>query len=112
MQPDDNDEELDEAEPAPVVIEGDERVPEHWMGDDEVASLDVPYSTRAPSDWVISGILGDGEDSRGGRRFYSWAAAELWARTKYGNKFKGRVKAVEDNNCGRWAFLIKRLNGA
>lgn len=78
------------------------------MNDDDVAMLDVPYSTRAKTDWVVSGPVG--EEGRGtrGRHFWSWESAERWARHKYGNKFRGRIQDAVD--CGpRWAFLIAQL---
>lgn len=91
--------------------------PSIMMSDDEVAGTTFEYSTRAPTDWVISGPLPTGA---GPGRVFSWAAAEKWARAKYGKKFKGRIAAAaksrlddsEMQGGGRWAFLIKKIEVA
>lgn len=99
------DEPLDET-PAAVETFGDGVIPHCGMEDDEVAALDVPYTSRASTDWVVSGPLVEGWCR--GRYFESWEDAERWARVKYGNKYRGRVQ--EAGQYGhRWAFVIKRL---
>lgn len=95
-------EELEEPEDAPLV-------PECWMDDEQVASLEFVYSDRAPDDWVISGPLG-GAKGRG-RRFQSWGAAELWARKFYGARLKGKVQEAFTPDGTRWAFLIRGPRG-
>lgn len=91
-------------------ITGDLPVPEYWMEDDEVEHQEFRYSTRDPSDWVISGPLGK-LGAGPGRRFANWTQAERWAREFYGARFRGRIAeaAVEGHN--RWAFLIKGPRG-
>lgn len=106
----DNDEELDEdeKEPLPVIV-GEGRIPEHWLEPEDVEQLDVPYSTRAAGDWIISGPIGDFPDQRGGRRFDSWEDAELWAKDKYSSKFKGRVADLVNSATNRWGFFIGQI---
>lgn len=101
------DDEVDHIEPPDV--------PTVHMSDDEVANAAFEYSTRHPTDWVISGTLPGGGGP--GRAFASWSLAEKWAREKYGNKFKARIKEASKSRTddaglvsgGRWAFLIKKL---
>ncbi len=76
--------------------------PEWWMADEEVEDLDFEYPDRLPTDFVISGPLGE---ARGpGRSFKTWSSAERWARQFYGERFKGRIHAAEEGT--RWAFLV------
>lgn len=91
---------LPETEPASEELE--QRTPEYHNSDDEVADTEWQYSTRHPTDWVISGPLADGKGP--GRRFVSWKLAERWAREFYGDRLKGRV----ETHGLRWAFLIRR----
>jgi hypothetical protein len=103
------DDEILETEQPVIIPSGDERVPEFFMAPEEIENLRIPYSTRAVGDWVVSGPVGDLPDSRGGRRFDSWEDAEEWAKSKYGNKFRGRVAAIVDSATNRWGFLIKKI---
>jgi hypothetical protein len=82
-----------------------EMLPSCWMDDEEVESLNVSYSTRSPTDWVISGPLPEGAGP--GRRFDSWKVAERWAREFYGDRYKGRIREAANEGCNRWSFLLK-----
>jgi hypothetical protein len=98
--------ELDEA-PAEIA---EHPVPEYWMDEAELETLEFAYSDRHPNDWVISGPLGHATGP--GRRFRSWGAAERWAREFYGDRFKGRVQEAYTPEGTRWAFLIRGPRGA
>lgn len=99
MTPDD-----DETEKPPLTT------PEYHLSDGEVEEMEVEYSTRHPSDWVISGPLGP--HGRGpGRRFNSWKAAKRWAEEKYGSRLRGRLREAAMFGGNRWAFLIKGERG-
>lgn len=90
----------DEDETSPLTI------PEYHLSDDDVEAMDVDYSTRHPSDWVISGPLG--EHGRGpGRKFDTMKEAWFWAKGKYGRKLKGRITEATLFGGNRWAFLVK-----
>jgi hypothetical protein len=90
-------------------VTGDLPVPEYWMENEDVEQQEFQYSTRHPTDWVISGPLPQGGGP--GRRFANWTQAERWAREFYGERFRGRIAeaAVEGHN--RWAFLIRGPRG-
>ncbi len=82
------------------------RTPEYFMEDEEVEGTDFEYSTRAPTDWVSSGPLG--EHGRGpGRRFPNWATAECWARGFYKKRLRGRIPEAQRADGDRWAFVIR-----
>lgn len=81
-------------------------VPEYHLSDDEVASMDVAYSTRAKEDWVISGPLGS-LGGGPGRRFHTIKLAEKWVREKYGDRVKYRITEATTNSGNRWAWLIR-----
>lgn len=87
-------------------------VPEYWMDEEEIEQTEFAYSTRHPSDWVISGPLAAGGGP--GRRFANWTQAERWAREFYGVRFRGRIAEAATEGHNRWAFLIRgsRTNGA
>lgn len=74
------------------------------MTDEEVEGTEFEYSTRSPTDWVISGTLPGGRGP--GRAFTNWSAAETWARNKYGGRLKGRIAEAATSDGFRWAFLI------
>ena len=74
------------------------------MADEEVEGLEFEYPDRLPTDFVISGPLGDAKGP--GRTFRSWHAAEKWAREFYGARFKRRVESPEE--AARWAFLVSK----
>lgn len=124
LQPSKDDEPLDEEENEPADARAseelpDEHLPHVGMEDDEVEFLNVPYSTRAPGDWVSSGTL-DHEyaqfaEKHGLRRlryFPSWGEAETWARGFFGERFKGRVFDAFNSGCPYWAFIIRGPRGA
>jgi hypothetical protein len=79
------------------------KTPDVAMEDDEVANTEFDYTDRHPTDWVVSGPLKD--SSTPGRRFKTFAAAEVWAREFYGERFIRRVPETAIG--GRWGFLIK-----
>lgn len=87
-------------------------VPEYWMEDEDVEGTEFNYSTRAATDWIISGPLASGTGP--GRRFITWKQAEAWARGFYGTRLRGRVPEAATEGHNRWAFLIagNRTNGA
>ncbi len=79
------------------------RVPDHSMTDEEVETLPIDYSTRAPDDYVVSGPLPHGNGP--GVRFSSVGAALFWlTRRVGGNRIKQRIHEAEEG--GRWAFLV------
>ncbi len=80
------------------------RRPEYWMEAEDVEDTDFDYSDRGPDDWIVSGPLVNG--SRG-RVFPNWAAAERWAREKYGVRFLGPVQELRAMDAPRWAFHIR-----
>jgi hypothetical protein len=84
-------------------------VPTVLMDDDEVEATEFLYSDRAPTDWVVSGPLGESGFGKG-RDFPTWEAAEEWAKDFYGWRFRGR-KPDEPGSHGRWAFVIKGPRG-
>lgn len=92
-----------------VFPEAEHRVPEYWMDETELETVEFVYSDRHPDDWVISGPLGRAKGP--GRRFLSWGHAERWARHFYGERFKGRVQEAFTPEGTRWAFLIKGPRG-
>lgn len=75
------------------------------MSDDEVGALPVEYSTRAPTDYVVSGPIRYESNGRG-RVFASADVAEEWAREKFGARFRSRI--VDAERGGRWAMLIAK----
>jgi hypothetical protein len=84
------------------------RVPDHSMSDEEVESLPIEYSTRAPDDYVVSGPLPHGNGP--GHRFSSVAAALIWlTRRVGGERIKQRITEAEEG--GRWAFLVSPKRG-
>lgn len=74
------------------------------MEDDEVAGTQFEYSDRAPTDWVLSGPLGE-EGGGPGRRFDSLEDAENWVVAKHGDRVKRAVTEAVLGN--RWAYLIR-----
>lgn len=84
-------------------LEAPPKTPDVGMDDDEVKNTAFEYSDRHPNDWVISGPLKD--SSTPGRRFRTWAQAEIWAQNKYGERLIRRVPEAAAG--GRWAFLIR-----
>lgn len=94
-------------EPDEYLDTSEHPVPEYWMDERELESLEFQYPDRHPEDWVISGPLGTAVGP--GRRFASWGAAERWAREFYGARFKGRIQEAIEGT--RWAFLIRGPRG-
>lgn len=96
-------------EDLPPDPEQDTAQPEAWMEPEEVEHLNIPYSTRPPGSWIISGPLGLTwrKDKRGGRRFGSWGSAEAWAREKYGSDFIGPHEPLRSSDVPRWGFVIR-----
>jgi hypothetical protein len=96
----------------------DEMLPHCGMEGDDVEHLEVPYSTRDPGDWVSAGTL-DPEyaeyalknNLRRLRYFGSWLEAEEWAKSFFGDRFKGRVMDAVNSGCPNWAFLIRGPRG-
>lgn len=98
--------------------EGDELLPDCAMEDEDVALLNIPYSTRAAGDWVSAGTLDPLYAERalenGWRRrryFPTWDDAERWARNFFGDRFKGRVMDAVNSQAPIWAFLIAGPRG-
>jgi hypothetical protein len=81
------------------------RRPEYHMGDDEVESMEIDYSTRGPGDWVLSGPLGQ-HGGGPGRRFVSIQQAEAHARALHGDRVKCRITEATLFGANRWAYLI------
>lgn len=97
---------------------GDELLPDCAMEDEDVEFLDVPYDDRGPADWVSAGTLdptyaekASKKGWRSLRYFYSWEAAETWARNFFGDRFKGRVMDAVNSGSHWWAFLIRGPRG-
>lgn len=65
------------------------------------------YSTRGPSDAVVSGPIMGGWGP--GRWIANRRAAYVWAVAKYG---KDRVVQMDQQTEGRWAFLIRGLRAS
>lgn len=92
-----------------MTVRASAAVPTSWMDEQEVRECE-DYSTRAPTDYVVSGpICGEirplGSIGRG-RVFDSADLAEEWARNHFGSRFRGRIKEAERG--ARWAMLISR----
>lgn len=103
---------------AVVDLEGDPLLPDCAMDAEDVAVLNVPYSTRAPDDWVSSGTLDPTYAEKAAKhgwrslRYYAtWDDAEKWAREFFGERFKGRIQEAVDSGASRWCFLIKGPRG-
>lgn len=84
-------------------MSSDLKIPEYWLED--VEDMDVDYNDRDSSDYVISGPLGEAVGP--GRRFETWAEAEDWVSTKFGERNKGRPRGMSEESA-RWAFVIRR----
>lgn len=84
--------------------------PEYHLTDEDVEGMEIEYSTRHPSDWVISGPLGP-HGKGPGRTFHSWKAARAWATEKYGTRLMGRIREAAMFGGNRWAFLIRGERG-
>lgn len=80
-------------------------IPHGDLTDDELEAVEWDYSDRAPTDYVVSGPLGEEGNGRG-RWFASWEDAEWWALRTYGDRLKHPIP--EANIYGdRWAFLVR-----
>lgn len=100
----------DDLEPEPEELELEDtpqmKVPEHHMSDEEVELGEFTYSDRMPTDFVVSGPLGDNTIGPG-RHFDSMVSATRWARKFYGRRLLSRVDYATKFGGNRWAFLIR-----
>lgn len=74
--------------------------------EDALEKLEIDYSTRADTDYVVSGPI----TQRGGgpgRNFPTADDAEWWARDYFGNRYKQRITDAERG--GRWAILVAKI---
>ena len=79
--------------------------PDCNMDDEAVETAEFIYSDRAPTDFVISGPLGDTNGR--GRWFENMTLAVRYYRMKFGARFRGIIKEAEEFG-GRYAFLITK----
>lgn len=107
-----------EDEARAVEITGDAILPDCAMDPEDVEGLSVPYSTRAPDDWVSAGTLDPLYNKKAAKKgwrtlryFPSWEDAEEWARKQFGDRFKGRIVDAQNSGSHWWAFLIKGPRG-
>lgn len=83
-------------------------IPTVYMNDDKLEFTKIDYSDRAPTDYVISGPIGNLNGGGPGKEFGTVEQAEAWAKDRFGSRLKGKVKEAERG--GRWAFLIRKNN--
>lgn len=79
--------------------------PDVDMSDEEVEAAQFRYDDRHPTDFLVSGPVGDEGVGRG-RWFPTDAAAERWVADKYGNRVRRRAPENEMEGL-RWAYLIR-----
>lgn len=80
--------------------------PEYWMEDEDIEGLELDYSSRHPTDFVVSGPLPGG--SGPGRAFDSWSAAAKWARERYGTRLRWAIREADTDDNRRWALLVRQ----
>jgi hypothetical protein len=83
------------------------------LTEEEVEVTEWEYSDRAPTDFLVSGPIGaEGTEWAGpGRAFSSHRHAEIYVRSKYGNRVRRAAPEAEMDG-DRWAFLIRATQPA
>lgn len=80
--------------------------PAYNLSDSDIEKLNIDYSTRAPTDYVVSGPItkhGGGP----GREFFTADDANTWGKLRFGLRYRWRITDGEKG--GRWAFLVKAI---
>lgn len=80
-------------------------LPDCTMSDELVELAEFEYSERLPTDYVVSGPLG--ETNGRGRWFETTEQALAYYRNRFGPRFRGLVKDAEIYG-DKYAFIIKQ----
>lgn len=74
--------------------------------EDALEDLEIDYSVRSATDFVVSGPIAQ-RGGGPGRNFPTADEAEAWAHEYYGNRYKRRITDAERG--GRWAILVSKI---